>query len=545
MNGLMHPDRVGLRSALLIIAALIGVAIGALAGYGCSQSTQRRDPLPVATAHRTPRVAPAADPPEAIRSPVESPNAFEERPAVPSAEPDVRVRIAAFREPGAAPRLTHASGTMLLVNASGAARTVRSPVEVRCSQDGLTITEGAGTSGARVTNTEGRKPVELRAPRGANAVIAFGGNEWPGAVRVVPLAESPAAMDLVVDVPIERYLPGVLARELFKNWSPETFRAQAIAARSYAICEQAHWEHSRHFDLIAGEASQAWIGEVKDPRPRAAVADTRGMVLVFDNLVVPAYYSSTCGGTPANAVDSLTRNPHYGIAPLLAGTDVGNAHRDCCKAAPRFRWEQTMPVSRVLTQLRKWSKDQLADGRTAVARAMAAPTPSSGALLLRSEVPVPAAELARAAPAQTVVEGAPSPAGAPSAIEEVATDAPLNELVKVSGLQSIVVLAANQAGRPVRVRLVDAQGRVLDMRAEDFRRAVNYAAEGEPTPKDRLNSSAFQAEVVGSVVKFKGAGFGHGVGMCQFGAEAMAQKGASAPQILRTYYPGATIRKAY
>jgi stage II sporulation protein D len=545
MNGLMHPDRVGLRSALLVIAALIGVAIGALAGYGCSQSTQRRDPLPIATAHRTPRVAPVADPPEAIRSPVESPNTFEDRPAVPSAEPDVRVRIAAFREPGGAPRLAHTSGTLLLVNASGTVRALRTPVDVRCSESGLSITEGAGTAGARTTTTAGRKPVEFRAPKGAHAVLAFGGNDWPGAIRVVPLAESPAAMDLVVDVPLERYLPGVLARELFKNWSPETFRAQAIAARSYAICEQAQWAHSRHFDLIAGEASQAWIGEVKDPRPRAAVADTRGMVLMFDNLVVPAYYSSTCGGTPANAVDSLTRNPHYGIAPLLAGTDVGNAHRDCCRSAPRFRWEQTMPVSRVLTQLRKWSKDQLADGRTAVARAMATPALPNGTLLLRTETPIPAAELASAVPSRTVIEGSVLPTGAPPAVAEVATDAPLHELAKVSGLQSIVVLAANQAGRPVRVRLVDAQGRVLDMRAEDFRRAVNYAAEGEPTPKDRLNSSAFQAEVAGAVVRFKGAGFGHGVGMCQFGAEAMAQKGASAPQILRTYYPGATIRTAY
>lgn len=543
-----------MRSAVMAAAALVGMGFGALAGYGCSQGTLQRDPMPIATAHRTPREAPPVEPPETIRQPEAAPDPYEDRPAIPSAEPDVRVRVAALRSPTSAPRFTHPAGTLIITSAQGTSRTIRTPVEVRATDKGFTVTEAAGTSAARPMQMSGRRPLEFRPPVGARATITFAGVDWPGSMRVVPLAESPSAVDLVVDVPLERYLPGVLARELYKSWSPETFRAQAIAARSFAICEHAHWSETRHFDLIAGEASQAWIGEVKDARPRAAVADTQGMVLVYEDRVVPAFYSSTCGGTPANAVDSLTRNPHYGIAPLLAGADDANAHRDCCRAAPRYRWEQKMPVSYVLSQLRRWSKDQLADERTAAARAaskVATTSTSSaadstttaatgdsdlgsGALLMRTDVTPPTTELAQQVST-----------GVLPAIDDVATDAPLSNLSTVQGLRSVTVLANNPAGRPVRVRLVDAHGTTLDMRAEDFRRAVNYAPEGQPTPKDRLNSSSFKAEVAGANILFKGSGFGHGVGMCQFGAEAMAQKGSSAQQILRIYYPGATLRKAY
>jgi stage II sporulation protein D len=42
-----------------------------------------------------------------------------------------------------------------------------------------------------------------------------------------------------------------------------------------------------------------------------------------------------------------------------------------------------------------------------------------------------------------------------------------------------------------------------------------------------------------------GRGHGHGVGMCQYGAEAMAKKGAKMDAILTRYYPGATIVKSY
>jgi stage II sporulation protein D len=131
-------------------------------------------------------------------------------------------------------------------------------------------------------------------------------------------------------------------------------------------------------------------------------------------------------------------------------------------------------------------------------------------------------------------------------IVDIADDAPLSELAALQSIRSIDIMSVNAANRPTRLAIHDSTGRVLQLRAEDFRRAVNYAREGEPTPKDRLNSSHLsKVTVKGKEIQFVGQGFGHGVGMCQFGAQSMARTGANSLLILRTYYPGAAVVRAY
>jgi SpoIID/LytB domain protein len=84
------------------------------------------------------------------------------------------------------------------------------------------------------------------------------------------------------------------------------------------------------------------------------------------------------------------------------------------------------------------------------------------------------------------------------------------------------------------------------MRAEDFRRAVNYARPGSARPKETLPSSNLRsAAPAGARIEFTGSGFGHGVGMCQFGAQSAAERGDGFAQILARYYPGAQVVKAY
>ncbi len=518
----------------------------ALVIHGCS-GPERARPRDVAAAPRTPVAvapAPAAPAPVAVPAPVDP---WEDRPAPPTSEPDLRVRIAALRAANASPRFTHPSGSLLVAPPGAAPRAFRTPVDVRFTGTGWAVTEAAGTPKSRCQELAGIQPVEVRPLPKARGVVGYDETDWPGSVRIVPVAEGggPGSVDLVVDVPLERYLPGVLAKELFKNWHPETFRAQAIAARSFAVCEHAHWQGIRHYDLIAGEASQAWVGEVKDQRPRDAVAKTRGMVLVWDGRVVPAYYSSTCGGTPANATESLTRNPHHGIAPLMAGTGAGAANRDCCAEAPKFRWQQVLSNKAMCAQLRRWANDQM----EAAEPARTETAPPAGAL--GAKAPAVTAAFVQAAPAQAsapaVPPARPSTAArvAPNGVTEIA-DAPLAAIAGIKRIASLTVVAQNAAGRPSRIRIVDDRGRTLEMRAEDFRRAVNYAREGEKPPADRLFSSAIaSAAVSGDKVTLTGSGLGHGVGMCQFGAQGAAAKGASAEAILSTYYPGAAIRRAY
>jgi stage II sporulation protein D len=69
------------------------------------------------------------------------------------------------------------------------------------------------------------------------------------------------------------------------------------------------------------------------------------------------------------------------------------------------------------------------------------------------------------------------------------------------------------------------------LRGNDLRRAVGY---------DTLKSTLFAVAIQGDLAQFAGRGYGHGVGLCQWGAKAMAEQGYSARQILEFYYPGAT-----
>ena len=598
------PSRIRQRLPLADLAsAAVWASLGAaLVIHGCAPDSVAKDPTatrralpsaPVAVAPAAP-AAPVA--PVVVVAPVVP--VFEQRPSVPSTEPDLRIRVAALRSASPLVRLTNPSGKLMMQGAGLAPRAVRTPVDVRQTANGWRVVELAGSKRAANLDVALAGPIEFHPPAGVHGVVAFDGTDWPGPLRLVPLADEAGAIDVVIDVPLERYLPGVLAKELLRSWDLEAFKAQAIAARSFAICEHAHWSSVRHYDLIAGEASQAWVGVTKDPKPREAVQATRGMVLSFEGRVVPCYYSSTCGGTPANAAESLTRNPNHGIAPLAAGAAAATAHRDCCADAPRFRWQQSFANTVICERIRRWATDQREaqaerEGRMQSARAAAtgtSGTASTSASPLNSmrtastastsvasvagstlkfesvtsepavgarassavgapAVPAPsarAAEVRAAGNAASAAMQSATQAPTRNGIVDIADDAPLSELAALQSIRSIDIMSVNAANRPTRLAIHDSLGHVLQIRAEDFRRAVNYAREGEPTPKDRLNSShLLKVTVNGKEIQFVGQGFGHGVGMCQYGAQSMARSGANALLILRTYYPGAAVVRAY
>ena len=89
-----------------------------------------------------------------------------------------------------------------------------------------------------------------------------------------------------------------------------------------------------------------------------------------------------------------------------------------------------------------------------------------------------------------------------------------------------------KAGRVSTVRILHSDGE-LRVKGEDLRRVVGYPV---------LLSTQFDFEVAGFQIQFTGRGAGHGVGMCQWGAKELAEKGYSAEAIVRYYYPGTEIR---
>lgn len=103
------------------------------------------------------------------------------------------------------------------------------------------------------------------------------------------------------------------------------------------------------------------------------------------------------------------------------------------------------------------------------------------------------------------------------------------------GIMSLGVHRRTIDGR-VTVLFTDTDGGRLLIDANDFRQAVGYV---------RLPSTRFKLRQDGGRIVFTGRGFGHGVGLCQWGGRGMAMTGANFERILLKYYHGAEIRRAY
>lgn len=105
--------------------------------------------------------------------------------------------------------------------------------------------------------------------------------------------------------------------------------------------------------------------------------------------------------------------------------------------------------------------------------------------------------------------------------------------ISVGQIQAIKVIERDVSGRIIDLEISSSKG-VLKLDANRFRLAVG---------PNSLRSTHFVPEIKGNKVYFNGFGWGHGVGMCQWGAFFMSRKGFSAEEILKYYYPQSKIDK--
>lgn len=116
------------------------------------------------------------------------------------------------------------------------------------------------------------------------------------------------------------------------------------------------------------------------------------------------------------------------------------------------------------------------------------------------------------------------------------------KLKKLKSIEDIIVTRQSDYGKFKRitmVKLVGSNGKEGFLRGEDLRLSI------DPTGT-RIKSAACRIILIGDKWTFvAGRGYGHGVGLCQYGALKMARNGKSAKEILRYYYPGSKIKKLY
>lgn len=278
------------------------------------------------------------------------------------------------------------------------------------------------------------------------------GDRWyRGRARIVPTAEGLTAVNYVG---LEEYLYSVVGSEVPTNWPLETLKAQAVAARSYALYQR-QTSANTVFDVGDSTRWQVYKGiEEETASTQAAVQATNGQVLTYNGQIINAVFHSSSGGHTEN-VEDVWQSP----LPYLRGVP------DFDQDAPVYRWNRELSASEIRQNI-----------------------PNIGNII--------GFEVERTTPRGRVVT------------MRVIGDAGETRL----------------SGRDLR-RMFSLRSTLFSIQPQ-FNQVA--AAEGVQPP------SAFMVT---------GNGFGHGIGMSQYGAYGMARQGRNYREILAHYYRGTTLAR--
>ena len=280
-------------------------------------------------------------------------------------------------------------------------------------------------------------------PIDATHLTVDGVGDYRGSIELV---RSGSRLSVVNHVTVEDYLKGI--SEVPAAWPLEAQKAQAVAARTYALYEAARKNDPTKADLCATDSCQVYTGLAKERREGsqawlAAVAQTKHQVLLHENKPINAKYSSSNGGETVG-----------GAQPYLR---AGIPDPDDARS-PLHRWRASYPVA---------------------------------------------------------------------------------DLARVTGLSAEPIALTRQDTEIVATHL-DADGNTIGERigVEEFRDRTNAGfatPAGLPMP---VPSRRFDVHIEDGLVHIDGRGWGHGIGLSQYGALGKAVRGMKAPDILAAYYAG-------
>ncbi len=348
----------------------------------------------------------------------------------------------------------------------------------------------------------------------------------------------------VNELPIEQYLESVISSEMSATSSLQLLKAHAVISRSWLLAQiekrhaaaaDAHYrpafvetgdtlvrwydrEDHTLFDVCADDHCQRYQGITKETSPHVAEAirQTRGQILTANGAICDARFSKCCGGAveefqycwedSAKSYLRAVRDwlPQRVAAPDTAGKDAA-ALPDLTQEAQAEQWIRTRPASFCNTADRTVLSQVLNDYDQETTD------------FYRWQVEYTQQELASLLADKLHMD--------------------------FGAVLDMIPLTRGKSGRIVTLKIVGTR-RTLTLGKElEIRRALS---------KTHLYSSAFvvdrqevSAQGIPARFTLTGAGWGHGVGLCQIGAAVMGEQGYAYDEILSHYYPGAAITKSY
>ena len=353
---------------------------------------------------------------------------------------------------------------------------------------------------------------------------------FSGTLRLVVDEDKIVAINIL---PVEDYLISVISSEMNANSSLELLKAHAVVSRSWLFAqiekrkalsgkdegffsfiktkeEYIRWydrEDHTIFDVCADDHCQRYQGITKATNDTVAEAvhATRGQLLMYDKKICDARFSKCCGGA-TEEFENCWEDKHYPYLTSVrdAETEENLSFPDLTKEEEAERWIRKAPKSfcdthdkKILSQILNNYDQETTD-------------------FYRWKIRYTQAELAELIRTKTKTD--------------------YGEII------DLIPIQRGPSGRICKLKIVGTLKTLTIGKEMEIRRTLSDS---------HLFSSAFvidKGEVKEGIPQWfllSGAGWGHGVGLCQIGAAVMGEKGYSYEEILLHYYKGAEIRKFY
>ena len=352
---------------------------------------------------------------------------------------------------------------------------------------GTTVLQASQIAGIKLSTNDG--------------VLTVNGRAYRGTFELAPDDEG----DLIVvnEVSTHDYLASVVGSEVPSSWEDEALAAQAIAARTYLYT---HLRRHTHYDLEGDTRDQEYDGTLnEDARTLRAVQRTGGVIATYRGAPIEALYSASAGG-----ITEDSENVFANALPYLRSVPSPEDEVAATSSwgASSWRWTKELSATQLRDQLEK--------------RGISVGLPTAIELTRISGTGrVLAARITGTSGSQdigkdrsryyfglqsTLFTVAATPTGASERVDA-------KDVARIQALDTLGARVAETSFEIVR----DANGNELGLRPTDFRYEL-------------------PARFV-----FTGRGFGHGVGMSQWGAQGLALRGSSYAQILAHYYLGTAL----
>ncbi len=335
---------------------------------------------------------------------------------------------------------------------------------------------------------------------GKISVLKYKGKKYRGGIIMQSFSGS--NITVVNELPLEQYLYSVVPSEMPSSWHPEALKAQAVASRNYTLATL-NRHRDQGFDLCSTEHCQAYKGmEQEKTSSVEAVNATKGKVLLYNGNVISAFYHSSSGG---HTEDS--ENIWGTITDYIRGVEDQYS-----LGSPYDNWTLELNRADIKEKLNKADIDlgDIIDIKALEVSCYGRVTRLE--IKGTKEARIFEREKIRSILGTTTLK---------SIWYNLKTDADVfvrgslagdSELARASGMY--VVSAAGKS------KVTGLSNRV--------------------SIKGMDNSKSYNATP--TLYTFDGRGFGHGLGMSQYGAKGMAEAGNNYQEILEYYYKGATLQ---